>query len=71
MVDTATALARCLSLALVARAAAALEGLLAEAVLAVGQRDALAAVLPRPAGVARALTGLLARPVHATLAAYG
>ena len=43
----------------------------AEAVLAVGQRDALAAVLPRPAGVARALTGLLARPVHATLAAYG
>ena len=53
------------SLALVARSAAALEGFLAEAVLAVGQRDALATFRPSPAGVARALPGFLASSVHA------
>ena len=59
------------SLALVARTAAALEGFLAEAVEAVGQRDAVAAVGPRPAGVADALPGLLARSVDAPFTAYG
>ena len=57
-------------LALVARPAAALEGFLAEAVEAVGQRDALAALRPRPARVARALAGILAGSVDAPLPAY-